>query len=59
MTEETLEDFIDRMDRDPNSVRREWEAKWLQERGQEWYDKNEPSFSAWWDVVLMMHGYEV
>ncbi len=47
--------FMDRMNSDPNSVRREWEAKLLEERGQEWVDENEQYFAAWWDVVLMMH----
>ena len=47
--------FIDRMNSDPNSVRREWEAKLVEERGQEWVDENERYFAAWWDVVLMMH----
>ena len=47
--------FMDDMNNNPDSVRREWEAKWLEEKGHEWVDENRRYFDAWWDVVLMMH----
>lgn len=58
-TQETIEAFIHRMNKDPDSVRREWEAEWLRQRGQEWVDENKQYFDAWWLVILAMHGYEV
>ena len=56
MTDESLEDFIDRTNRDPDSVRREWEAKWREEHDDEWWEANEPFFDAQWAVLLEMHG---
>jgi len=59
MAEENMAGFIDRMNTDPDSVRAEWEATWLRDKGQEWVDENEQYFDAWWDAVLELHGYEV
>ena len=53
--DESLAEFIDRMTNDPDSVRREWEADMLEERGQEWFDQEKQYFDAMWDVVLEMH----
>lgn len=54
--DESLAEFIDRMNNDPDGVRREWEADLLEENGQEWVEENEQYFDRWWDTVLMMHG---
>ena len=52
---ESMAEFIDRMNTDPDKIRAEWEADMLEERGREWVDENEQYFDGMWDVILAMH----
>lgn len=54
--DESMAEFIDRMNTEPDKVRAEWEADMLEEHDQEWVDENEEFYDAWWGSILMMHG---
>lgn len=50
MTEkESLGEYLERIQNDPNSVRAEIEADLLEKHGQEWFDENQQYFDALWE----------
>ena len=50
MTEkESLDQYLERIQNEPDAVRAEFEADMLKRNGQEWFDENQQYFDAWWE----------